>query len=43
MVGHSLEISTLVDFGVTSFDCDTSRLCLQNNPAWTKDDIEVVI
>ena len=25
------------------FNCDTTQLCLQNNSAWNKDDIQVVI
>ena len=40
---HILEIPTMVVFGVSCFNCDTSKLCIRNNPAWNKDDVEVVI
>ena len=43
MVDHILEIPTLVVFGVKWFDCDNTKLCLRNNSAWNKDDIEAVI
>ena len=40
MVDHILEIPGLVVFGVDRY---FTKLCLQNNPACKKDDIEVVI
>ena len=43
IVDHILEIPTMVVFGVNCFNCETSKLCIRNNPAWNKDDIEVVI
>ena len=43
MVDQILKISTLVVFGAKCFNCDTTQLGFQNNPAWNKDDIEVVI
>ena len=43
MVDYILEIPTLIVFGVKCFDCDNTKLCLRNNPAWNKDDIEAVI
>ena len=43
MVDHTLKIPTPVVFGVKCFDCDTTELYLRNNPAWNKDDIEVVM
>ena len=43
MVDHILENPTLAVFGVKSFNCDTTKLCLRNNLALNKDDIEVVI
>jgi len=32
-----------VVFGIKCFNCDTTKLCLRENPKWNKDDIEVVI
>ena len=43
MVDHILEIPRLVVLGVKCFYCDTTILRLRNNPAWNKDEIEVVI
>ena len=37
------ELPRLEIFGAKWLNCDTTQLCLQNNPAWNKDDIEVVI
>jgi len=39
MVDHIFQIPRLVVFGVKCFNCDTTHLCLRNNPAWNKDDI----
>ena len=43
MVDHILETPRLLVFGVKCFHCDTAKLNLQDNPAWNKDDIEVLI
>ena len=34
-----MEIPKLVLFGVKCFNCDTTKLCFRNSPAWNKDDI----
>ena len=43
MVDHILEIPGLEVFSFKCFNCELTKLYLQNNPAWNKDDIEVVI
>ena len=43
MVDHILDIPRLVVFEVKSFNCDTAKSYIRNNPAVNKDDIEVVI
>ena len=43
MVDRILEIPRILVFGDKCFKCDTTKLYLRNNPAWNKDDIEVLI
>ena len=43
MLDHILEIIGIAVFGVKCLSCDTTELCLRNNPTWNKEDIEVVI
>ena len=43
MKDHILEIPSIEVFDAKCFNCDTTQLCSRINPAWNKDDIEVVI
>ena len=43
MVDHIFEIPRLEVFGVKCLACDITKRFLRNNPAWNRDDIEVVI
>ena len=43
MEDHILEIPSIEVFDAKCFNCDTTQLCSRINPAWNKDDIEVVI
>ena len=42
MVDHIFEIPKPLDFDVKCFNFATAKLYLRNNPAWNKDDIEVL-
>ena len=42
MVDLILEIPRIVVFDDKCFNCDTTKLYLRNNPAWNKDDIDVI-
>lgn len=43
MVDHFFEIPRLVVFGVKCLNGDFKKICLRDNPAWKKDDTEVII